>query len=92
MAEPKRIIPTQIESAEPGLKKENVSRNVRFTLSLVESTERRCPEYSYIELLKNALVSVKMLSLFLYEPLVHVEQIKTRCHAFYSVEKCASLE
>ena len=46
-------------------KKETVP-TVRFNLDLTEPTEKTCPEFSYEELLRNALVSCdKMLNLSL---------------------------
>jgi hypothetical protein len=57
MAEPKRIAVTQIGTVKPKEKREKRRFAHRFTLSLDRSTEKTCPEFSFNDLLKNALVS-----------------------------------
>jgi len=57
MGEPKRIAVTQIGTVKPVEKKDKRQLCHRFTLSLVRSTEKTCPEFSYNDLLKNTVVS-----------------------------------
>ena len=57
MAEPRRIELKPATGFEKPKQEEKTAPTFRFTLSLSESTEKNCPEFSYVELLKNALVS-----------------------------------
>ena len=58
MAEPRRIELMPAEPPKPTTKKEKRTPAFRFRLSLTESTDKTCPEFSYAELLKNVLVSM----------------------------------
>ncbi|XP_077984598.1 uncharacterized protein LOC144439201 [Glandiceps talaboti] len=55
MAEPRRIIPISAPTADQKEKTKKGEPTIRFSLTLTESTERTCPEFSYGELVKNAL-------------------------------------
>ena len=57
MAEPRRIELTTVEPIAPEKEEKKEQITFRFSLTLTDSTERTCPEFSYTELLKNALVS-----------------------------------
>ncbi len=56
MEVPRRI---ELMPVAPVPKKETkkTPQTIRFTLDLSESTDKTCPEFSYEELLRNALVS-----------------------------------
>lgn len=54
--EPRRVeMVTFAQQNQPKLEK--VDPTIRFTLTLAESNDETCPEFSYAELWKNALVS-----------------------------------
>ncbi|XP_070554503.1 ubinuclein-1-like isoform X2 [Ptychodera flava] len=55
MAEPRRIIPVSAEPTDNKEKTKKVDPTLRFSLTLTDSTEKTCPEFSYGELVKNAL-------------------------------------
>jgi hypothetical protein len=58
MAEPRRVQLTTVTPLEPSQKPKKVTKpSVRFNLVLTETTDKICPEFSFTELLKNALVS-----------------------------------
>jgi hypothetical protein len=57
MAEPRIIHPVPMGPAGPKKKLEKIPKTLRFELTLQESTNHSCPEYSWIELLKKAAVS-----------------------------------
>jgi len=57
MAEPKRLQFTTLNNKPEEKTKESQPSTVRFSLSLLESTDKTCSEFSYTELLKNELVS-----------------------------------
>ena len=61
MGEPRRIelMPVDtVEEPKPEKKKaKKRAPTLRFDLALTESTERICPEFSYVELYKKAVVS-----------------------------------
>lgn len=54
--EPRRIELTPVDASDKEKKKEKLGKTVRFNLTLTESSEATCPEFSYAELLKNAYV------------------------------------
>ena len=55
--EVKRVELMQVEPAAQSKKDKKVLPTFRFNLTLTESTDKTCPEFSYTELMKNALVS-----------------------------------
>lgn len=57
MGEPRRIELMPAAPVENKGKKGKLSSTIRFNLALTETTERTCPEFSYVQLLKNAVVS-----------------------------------
>ena len=61
MVEPRRIDLTTLEAPNKDDKKDKQRPTLRFNLALTESNDKTCPEFSYVELLKNTLVSSKNL-------------------------------
>ncbi len=58
MAEPRRLEFTTIAPTQKPKKEVPCApASQRFTLTLTDSTETTCPEFSYTELVKNAVVS-----------------------------------
>ena len=59
-----------VETVEKEKDKGKPRKTIRFNLTLTESSEEACPEFSYNELVKNALVSlIKMFENYkLYTP------------------------
>lgn len=58
MSEQKRATLSTISTQKPNVKKvKEVSKTVRFTLTLPESNEKACPEYNYRDLLNSFEVS-----------------------------------
>lgn len=61
MAEPKRLEFKTITPTQKPKKKLSYPPADRFSLTLTDSTETTCPEFSYTELVKNAVVSSSKL-------------------------------
>ncbi|XP_006820512.1 uncharacterized protein LOC100370569 [Saccoglossus kowalevskii] len=55
MAEPRRIIPTSAWEPPKKEKEKRTEPTLRFNVTLTESNPGTCPEFSYADLLKNAL-------------------------------------
>ena len=55
--EAKRVELMPVAPATQPKKDKKVLPTFRFNLTLTESTDKTCPEFSYTELMKNALVS-----------------------------------
>lgn len=54
--EPRRIELSTVDTKEKEEKSKIAPPTLRFNLQLDETTEKTCPEFSYTELLNNALV------------------------------------
>lgn len=59
MAEPRRLEFTTIDTNNKAKKPDAKRLHHRFMLTLSESNATTCPEFSYAELWKNVVVSVK---------------------------------
>ena len=57
MAEPRRIGLISVDGPPQQKKVRKTKVTRRFELSLVDTTNEECPEFSYVELLKNDSVS-----------------------------------
>ena len=57
--EPRRIELLPVVPQEKEKEKNKPTRTVRLKLTLTESCDTTCPEFSYTELVKNATVSVR---------------------------------
>ena len=77
MEVPRRIELMPVAPIQKKETKKETAPTIRFNLDLAEPTEKTCTEFSYEELLRNALVSCdKMLNLSLIHELrvVHTKQ------------------
>ena len=62
--EPRRIELTTVTPKEDVEDEKKSPPSLRFRMQLGETTEKSCPEFSYTELMKNALVSLEFCAEF----------------------------